>query len=284
MSLAVVDAASWIGRITEAHDHASVDRFRRLQALMNDAPDETAIHVPPLGHWLCFLPDARQDDLGPDGHPRLGRDLPDLGLPRRMWAGSRISFGAPVPIGSLLVRRTVIRSIEDKVGKSGRLAFVTLRHEIMVDGTIAITEEQDLVYREAAPPSRSSPPRQVTPQPLSERAIVGSHRFDAIELFRFSALTYNAHRIHYDRDYAQSREGYPGLVVQAPYQAMHLMAHLRRRNPGRMIRSFAFRVHGPLFEGEEAVFGIEASANGATLWLRPDCGPPSITAIAEFAP
>lgn len=278
----MAEVEDWLGRVTEARDVAVAGPQHRLHALLNDEFGETA-DVPPLGHWLYFLPDARQDGLGADGHPRLGSDLPDLGLPRRMWAGSRITFDAPVPIGSALVRRTAIASIEKKVGKSGPLAFVTLRHEISTNGTIAITEEQDLVYREAAPVAHPAPPRAIEPRPLPEGAIVASHRFDAAELFRFSSLTYNAHRIHYDRDYARTVEGYSGLVVQAPFQAISLMAHLHRNSTRRSVRTFSFRTHGPLFEDEEAVLGIEAAGDGASLWLRPEHGPASVTATVGFA-
>jgi 3-methylfumaryl-CoA hydratase len=265
----------WIGRRTHVLDIASQAPLRRLAALL-DRDEPAPLNVPPLGHWFYFLPEARQSQLGGDGHPILGTELPDFGLPRRMWAGSRVSFERPIPVGSEIERVTEIAAIRRKEGASGPLVFVTLRHTISVEGESAVVEEQDLVYREAAAPGTGIAPRKpVAPAP----AIVTSvHAFTPVELFRFSALTFNGHRIHYDHDYARDIEGYPGLVVHGPYQAFMLMDLFRTTYPDRRVASFTFRAQAPLFDGEEATLGLDLQADGAALWLGPTGAGPSMTA------
>ena len=260
------DQGAWIGRTTEARDVASPEPLRQLGALV-DLPSGEQATVPPLGHWVYFLPVFGGEELGMDGHPRLGRELPDLGFPRRMWAGSRVEFVSRVPVGAPLVRRSTIRSIDHKEGRSGRFAVVTIRHDISCHGALAITEEQDLIYREAASP-RSDSPEQQTETPPSTDGAVTVHRFSEVELFLFSSLTRNAHRIHYDRDYAQAVEGYPDLVVQGPLLAMHLLAHFVRQCPEMRVRSFSFRIRRPVFCREDVTIGLERSDNDAALWLR----------------
>lgn len=278
------DHDEWIGRVSTAEDIAAAAPLRRLAALLDGDPQAGIETVPPLAHWLYFLPDARQSEIGADGHPSLGRSLPDFGLPRRMWAGSRVSFHAPIPIGAPLVRRTEIISITEKVGASGPLAFVTLRHQILTGNMVAIVDEQDLVYREAAVPGSPPPPPAFDREPVPEGAITCAKRFDAVQLFRFSALTFNGHRIHYDRDYARDVEAYPALVVHGPFQAISLIDHFSKNVPHAGVTSFAFRAHRPLFEGEEALLGVEADENKAISWIRPGGASPSITAAIGFKP
>jgi 3-methylfumaryl-CoA hydratase len=262
----VSEFAAWIGRESVRRDIATAAPMQGLAALL-DRSDGNAKLLPPLAHWLYFLPDAPQATLGPDGHPALGADMPALGLPRRMWAGSRIAFHASIEIGAELRRCTRIQSISLKQGSSGSLAFVTLRHEIEAAGAVAIIEEQDIVYREAVSgrPAGIAPAAQVE-TPASATVIRRS--LDPAFLFRFSALTFNAHRIHYDRDYAREIEGYPGLVVHGPLQAMLLVDLYRDTYPDREITAFTFRAQAPLFEGDEALFGLEPAETGGTLWVR----------------
>jgi 3-methylfumaryl-CoA hydratase len=231
-------------------DIAEAGRFARLAALL----DHSAAHwpagvVPPLGHWLCFLPNARQSDLGPDGHPRRTD-----AFPRRMWAGSRVRFLAPIPLGAAIERRTTMLSTEDKHGRSGAMRFVTLEHRISVEGAPAVIEEQDLVYRAAAEPGVIAERPAIDPgaPDATTRAIV----IDPVALFRFSALTFNAHRIHYDRDYARDGEGYAGLVVHGPLVATLLMDLMLRARPGFAPKAFEFRARSPLFDGENITLGM----------------------------
>ena len=260
------EQGGWIGRTTEARDVASPDPLRQLGALV-DLPSGEPATVPPLGHWVYFLPVLGHEELGVDGHPRLGGDIPGLGLPRRMWAGSRVEFVSRVPVGAPLVKRSTIRSIDHKEGRSGRFAVVTIRHDISCRGALVISEEQDLIYREAISPRSDSPPTQAEPPPSTGGAVT-IHMFNEVELFLFSSLTRNLHRIHYDRDYAQAVEGYPDLVVQGPLLAMHLMAHFVRQCPHSRVRSISVCIEGPVFCHAEVTIGLERSDDGAALWLR----------------
>ena len=201
--------------------------------------------LPALWHWLAFLPRVPQRELGADGHPQRGTFLPPIALPRRMFAGGRCTFDDVVTVGEPLVRTSSVASVEEKNGRSGKLVFVTVRHEIGRDGgPPAIVEEQDLVYRGPSAPVASAPhPAASLNWPWSwEMAI------DSTLLFRFSALTYNAHRIHYDRPYAIEQEGYPGLVVHGPLQAIALAELSRRHRPGERLTSFRFRAVRPCFD------------------------------------
>lgn len=242
-------------------DIASPRQARLLASLLDhtDAP-WCAGEFPPLAHWLLFPPDARQSLIGSDGHPAR----PDGGLPRRMWAGSRVRFLRPIRLGETVERRTTVASEVDKVGKSGAMKFVTLSHLLSVNGEFAIEEDQGIVYRAAVPAGTSA--RPLAPDtvadipPVARRLSVGP-----VELFRFSALTFNAHRIHYDRDYARNEEGYPGLVVHGPYLATLLMDHFLRHRPQSAVRGFSFRALRPIFDGEAFTLGLTEDAGGADL-------------------
>jgi 3-methylfumaryl-CoA hydratase len=264
------DFTSWIGRVETTTDVAEPGTYRRLADLLDHAqPNWDSTRAPPLGHWLNFLPRARQSELGEDGHPRVGGFLPPVPLPRRMWAGSRIEYLQPIPVGAAIERRSCIQSIQSKRGKSGDMIFVTVRHEVSVNGALARSEAQDLVYRAAAgvntglPQQAASLPvhsdwrRRVTPTPQL--------------LFRYSALTFNSHRIHYDREFCTTVEGYPDLVVQGPLIATLLIDHcLGRHRPDDIMR-FTFRAVCPLFRGEDFdLVGIEDEDGVDLFALRAD--------------
>lgn len=201
---------------------------------------------PPLWHWLCFPPVVRQSMLARDGHPIRQEDLSDL--PRRMWAGSRVRFLAPIAYDSPLTRQTTILSSVAKTGRTGRLQLVTQRHEIYAAGKIAIIEDQDLVYRGAAATTALSTAATPIARPEGQsRSIVPDERL----LFRYSALTFNAHRIHYDKPYATLVEGYSGLVVQGPLSATLLLDHYLRLHPEKTVTAFSFRAIAPAFAGNE---------------------------------
>ncbi|QIE57950.1 acyl dehydratase [Pikeienuella piscinae] len=258
-------------------DHPAIGRTRAISDLI-DPWREAALHAaldlagPPPGagdalpsfhHWIYFLEAAPGRALGRDGHPATGGFIPDLGLPRRMWAGGRLEFHRPLPIGAGAERRTTIENITRKSGRSGPLAFVTLRHEISGAHGLAITEWQDLVYRDDADPA--------APAPTSAPAPAGESRARAVALgpvalFRYSALTFNGHRIHYDREYARDVEGYPGLVVHGPLIAQLLLA-LAEEHHGPPAR-FRFRARAPGFDFEEITLCAVDVPAGARLWAK----------------
>jgi 3-methylfumaryl-CoA hydratase len=270
--------AEWIGRSETVEDIASPAPLAGMAALLDhETPPWREGEVPPLGHWLYFLPRARQSQIGADGHPNRGGFLPPIELPRRMWAGSRIEWHAPLKIGAKIANCSTIKAIEHKTGRSGEMVFLTVRQEISGDGVLAITEERDVVFREASKPGEA--PKAEAAQP---RAAEWSRTLtpDETQLFRFSALTFNAHRIHYDRDYATKVEGYPDLVVQGPYTALLLMDHFLRRNPRATVKAFSFRARAPHFAGRP----LKLCAAERALWGENDTGAVGMTAQIIPAP
>ena len=271
---------SWIGRTESASDRADAGQLAGLAALLDHGTSPWIEgEAPPLSHWLYFLTRARQSELGEDGHPRRGGFLPPVELPRRMFAGARISFHAPVPIGAALTRISTIENVEAKSGKTGTMVFVTVRHEIAANGTPALTEIQDIVYREAlkAPASPRAEPD------ARESEITWKVVPDPVLLFRYSALTFNGHRIHYDRTYCREVEFYPGLVVHGPLTATLLMDHFLRAHPGTRIKSFSFRARRPLFDIAPFGLCLAHTEKGAELWARNDAGEAAVTSVLETA-
>lgn len=257
------DAA--IGRTRTLSDRIDPWREAALHAaldLAGPAP-ETGAPLPSFHHWIYFLEAAPGRALGRDGHPATGGFIPDLGLPRRMWAGGRLEFHRPLPIGVVAERLTTIENIERKTGRSGALAFVTLRHEISGPDGPALTEWQDLVYREEADPDAPSPTAAQAPEGESRARAV---TLGPVTLFRYSALTFNGHRIHYDRNYAREVEGYPGLVVHGPLIAQLLLA-LAEETHGPAA-SFRFRARAPAFDYEEITLCAADEPAGARLWAK----------------
>jgi 3-methylfumaryl-CoA hydratase len=211
-------------------------------------PPDAGSPLPLLWHWLAFLPQARQSDLGEDGHPRTGSFLPPADGRSRMYAGGRIAIGSAPVVGEPLTRTSRVSDVARKKGRTGDLMFVTVDHEF-TSGRAVIHERQNLVYRDA----RRFEAREA-PEPREDAHVWAWGRDVRIEptlLFRFSALTYNAHRIHYDRDYATGAEGYPALVVHGPLQAVLLADAVARVFPGRAVRSFEFRALAPAFDDHD---------------------------------
>lgn len=237
----------WIGRTQSTEDDLSISVARGAAALfdrddLDIAPD---LPLPPLWHWFHFLPTAPQHRLSEDGHPERGDFIPPIPLPRRMFAGARTHFLKPLLIGRPAVREAEIRDVKFKTGRSGELAFVTVTHRIHQGGELCIEEERDIVYREAGGPVAA--PVAVEPEPAPAGSWERHVDPDPRLLFRFSALTFNAHRIHYDRPYAMEVEGYPALVVHGPLNAM-LLAELVREHDARPLRHFSFRGRAPVFD------------------------------------
>jgi 3-methylfumaryl-CoA hydratase len=258
----------WIGRTeTRTARIAAAPLVAMSATLDRDDPEPGAgTEVPPLWHWLYFTPTAKQSDLGPDGHFKRGAFVPPIPLPRRMFAGARVTFHAPLRIDEEVQRVSRIESVETKTGRTGTLAFLKMRHELSNAAGVCLVEEQDIVFRE--PPRADAPPPAATPAPADHqfsREIVP----DPVLLFRYSALTFNSHRIHYDRDYATGVEGYPGLVVHGPFIATLLADLLRRQRPDARLRRFEFKAVRPLFDLHSfATCGRESEAGRFDLWAR----------------
>jgi 3-methylfumaryl-CoA hydratase len=268
-----VQPDAWIGRQEIRTEKVEREPFQRLRAMLDQDPDETGDIIPPLGHWLCFLPDARQSALGPDGHPGNGNFLPDFGLPMRMWAGSRLTYSHPIRIGEEITRTSTLVSVEEKTGRTGPLAFVTVRNELRAGNQDRLTEELDIVFRD-----RSGQGRLPPGEPKSPGDKVRTIQPETSLLFRYSALTFNSHRIHYDRDYAVKEEGYPGLVVHGPLLATLLMDHFISAKPGETIRTFEFRARRPIFDQAPFTVHLTSTSQGAELWAAGPDQCPAMTA------
>ncbi len=258
-----VNIQDWIGREETHEDHVARGPFRRLDAMLDRPIEPHAKAIPPLGHWLCFLPGAAQAELGPDGHPQRGGLIPPLPLPMRMAAGSRLTFHAPIPFGADIRRVSKIMNIVEKQGRTGPLAFLTCRYQVFNGATLCVTEEADVVFREKSGNAGAAPPGERRPSSVA-RVIDPQTPL----LFRFSALTYNGHKIHYDRDYAMNVEAYPGLVVHGPLLATLLVDHFRRHRPKDSIKTFEFRAQRPVFDLSPFTVNLEDTAGGADVWAN----------------
>ena len=236
--------------------------------------------IPPGWHWLYFLETKPHSELAHDGHAKRGGFLPPVTLPRRMWAGGRIEFLRPVRIGDTIQRDSEILSVEPKQGKSGSLVFVTVRHTVLVAGETAVVEEHDIVYREAAKPDEAPAPGKPAPATAAWRRELVA---DEVMLFRYSALIFNAHRIHYDIDYCRHEEHYPGLIVHGPLQTT-LLLDLSRRHEPRPVRKLDYRAQSPLFHTDRfSVNGhLAPDGNLAQLWTASPGGNYAMTATAYY--
>ena len=276
----------WVGRSQELADDIAAAPLAGLSATLDrdDPPPRAGAQVPPLGHWLYFLPQARQGELGPDGHPKRGGFLPPVPLPRRMWAGGRLAWvpGNPLRVGDAARRISRIESVAHKTGRSGEMVFVQVRHEVRNDHGPCLSEEHDIVYRAAAQPGDPvAPPTPATTTATWQRRIVP----DDVLLFRYSALTFNGHRIHYDRRYATGVEGYPGLVVHGPLIAMLLLDLVRRHESRAVVERFSFRAVRPTFDEHAFFVSGEPSADGrhVRLWAHDHQGWLTMQAEADLA-
>jgi len=239
--------AAWLGRTEERRDTVTATPMAALAATLDrdDPAPSAGTTLPPLWHWLYFLPLAKQSEIGADGHPRRGGFLPPVELPRRMWAGGRLSFLQPLRVGDAMTRTSRIASIASKQARSGPLVFVTVEHEIATAaGGVALREEHDIVYRELPAPGATAIPAAAPTDETFARKIAP----DDVLLFRYSALTFNGHRIHYDRRYVTEVERYPGLIVHGPLIATLLLDLLRREMPGAEVASFRFKAVRPTFD------------------------------------
>ncbi|PLS20031.1 FAS1-like dehydratase domain-containing protein [Neptunicoccus cionae] len=255
-----------LGRTVEISDTLDPARAAAMKATLDLAGPvpEARDPLPPFWHYAYFWEPQRPADLGRDGHPRTGDFIPNLGLPRRMWAGGALEFHTPIRLGEPAVKRTTITDVQEKDARSGKLAVVTLDHKITQWGELCLSETQSLLYREEAAPDA---PKPVPPVAPTDETVSQSRKFSPTDLFRYSALTFNGHRIHYDRDYAMQVEGYAGLVVHGPILAQ-MLVNLAQGMLGELSR-FSFRATAPLFDFEEATFCARPEGdNGLALWVR----------------
>jgi 3-methylfumaryl-CoA hydratase len=304
----------WVGKTETLSDDITTAPLRALSATLDrdDALPMPGTAVPPLWHWLYFLPQHRQSELGPDGHAKRGGFLPPVPLPRRMWAGGRLQWlpDNPLRVGDAVQRISRIASVTHKAGRTGDLLFVLVQHEVHNAKGLALTEEHDIVYRAApqAPtlgtgvsslppegalasrggPSALAQPNDPVPSPVPAETGAAWQREivpDAVLLFRYSALTFNGHRIHYDRRYVTEVEGYPGLIVHGPLIATLLVDLVRRHAPGAFIKSFSFKAVRPTFDLHPFRLNGQPSEDGKTvrLWAEDHEGWLTMQGSAELA-
>lgn len=269
---------SWVGRTSVQDDLLAPDRVAALGATLDwgDPPPMEGDAAPPGAHWLYFWSQAPARELGPDGHARRGGFLPPVPLARRMWAGGRLVWHGPLRLGRHASRRSRIAEVAHKQGRTGELVFVTVAHEIEQDGVVRLDEEHDIVYREGGTAEGDGATRTAPPEATWSRTVSA----DPVLLFRYSALTFNGHRIHYDRPWCLE-EGYPGLVVHGPLLATWLLDLLRRAMPAAGLSRFSFRALRPAFDGAPITLAGRPTASGAALWAETE-GTLAMEATAEF--
>jgi 3-methylfumaryl-CoA hydratase len=272
----------WVGKTETRTDTVAAWPVAALAATLdrNEPEPITGDELPLAWHWLYFLDAKPASELGPDGHPKRGGFLPPVPLPRRMWAGGRIEFIAPIRIGDPIRRDSEILSVEPKHGRTGSLVFVTVRHLISVGDKVNIREEHDIVYRDAAKPGDAPPAGKPAPKTAAwQRSVVG----DPVLLFRYSALTFNGHRIHYDLDYVKNEEHYPGLIVHGPLQTT-LLLDLCRRHVGRPVKKLDYRAMHPVFHSEQFTVNGAPAADGASaeVWTANAAGNQAMAGVAYF--
>lgn len=284
-----LDFSSFIGRKECQEDFISPAPAKAMGAIFDKVmPSNGESYLPPLWHWLYFWPLTLQSELGPDGHEKLGKFLPQVPLPRRMYAGGSCEFIRPIRIGSQALKESVISNIEFKRGTSGPLCFVSVEHRIIQDDIVSSIETQNIVYRDT-PKSESrassislgevrSSPGEIgfesvePPSFASDWLRNGTIKAESPLLFRFSALTCNSHKIHYDLLWAIGEEGYDQLIVHGPLVALSLLEILRSDSNWPLVKSFSFRSHSPAFLGETIVLKADKEINSSTVNLSASVG------------
>jgi 3-methylfumaryl-CoA hydratase len=272
---------SAIGLSERAQDTLDLRQARLMQTTLDQAATaQIGDPLPPFWHYLYFNPLIRASDLAADGHERLGRFIPDMGLPRRMWAGGRLEIDKPLHLGETVEKVSTIRRIEEKTGRSGRLCFVTLEHDFLVAGEHRQREIQNIVYRAAPSPGAPLPQGISAPD---NATFVREVTPDPVLLFRYSALIFFGHRIHYDADYARDVEGYPGLVFHGPLTATLLIGLGIEKLGQRRIEAIDIRALSPLFDNAPFTLEGRAATTGLELWARTPEGATAMTVTLHAA-
>jgi 3-methylfumaryl-CoA hydratase len=269
----------WIGRSTQASDVVTAQLVRGLRAtlFLDIGEPKSGDAAPFTVHWCLAQPVVPASELGPDGHPARGGFLPPVPLPRRMWAGGELELIDTLRVGDEATRTSTIKDVTSKTGSTGALCFVAVEHVIRTSRGTAIRERQDIVYRDVT--GNASPSRPAAPPPAPQHR--ETHFADPVLLFRYSALTFNGHRIHYDRDYVTKVEGYPGLIFHGPMQAalmVEFAAHLEGARP----KKFSYRGVQPLFDGAEFSINANQTVGGMELWTANAAGQPTMKASVEW--
>jgi 3-methylfumaryl-CoA hydratase len=273
----------WIGRSTQATDIVTAQLVKGLRAtlFMEIGEPKLGDAAPFTAHWCLAQPVYPMSELGPDGHPTRGGFLPPVPLPRRMWAGGELEFFDALRVGDETTRTSRIADVTMKTGSSGVLCFVSVDHLVTTPRGTALRERQDIVYRDisTAPPAATAakPP---APAPVAKHR--ESHMADPVLLFRYSALTFNGHRIHYDRDYVTKVEGYPGLIFHGPLQAALIVELAARLHGGTAPKKFGYRGLQPLFEGSEFSINANDTPAGMELWTANSAGQPTMKGTAVW--
>src|SRR5260221_9654988 len=272
----------WIGKSTEASDTVTAQLVKALRAtLFQDIGEPKAGDAAPWPtHWCLAQPVFPMSMLGPDGHPTRGGFLPPVPLPRRMWAGGELAFLDAVRVGDEVTRTSRIADVTMKTGSTGALCFVAVEHTIATPRGVAIRERQDIVYRDLSAAQPSAPAKPAPPPPVAKHR--ESHMADPVLLFRYSALTFNGHRIHYDRDYVTKVEGYPCLVFHGPLQAALIVELAARLHGGAAPKKLGYRGVQPLFESSEFTVNANKAASGMELWIANAEGQPTMKGTATW--
>jgi 3-methylfumaryl-CoA hydratase len=273
---------SWIGKSQTEHDTITAAPLRMMRATLNllDLPQTGATSaLPPLWHWLYFLPSPQQTELGDDGHAKRGGFLPPVPLPRRMWAAGQFEFFHDLALGDEITRTSTIDDVTVKTGRTGSLCFVRVRHEVSNQRGLALREFHDIVYRPLAAGDAKAPSYEASPSEAYSEVITPTDPL----LFRYSALTFNGHRIHYDRQYVTQVEGYPGLIVHGPLMATLLAGLGKKLNPQVRIASFEFRALKPVFDLHPfEICAGEAKDKSMDLWVKDFEGHITMKAVMKF--
>jgi 3-methylfumaryl-CoA hydratase len=273
---------AWIGRSTEATDIVTAQLVKGLRAtLFQDIGEPTTGDAAPFTvHWCLGQPVYPMSELGPDGHPTRGGFLPPVPLPRRMWAGGELQFLDPLRVGDQPTRTSRISDVTLKTGTTGTLCFVSVEHVVTTPRGPAIRERQDIVYRDVSTTAPAAPAKAAPSPPAAKHR--ETHVSDPVLLFRYSALTFNGHRIHYDRDYVTKVEGYPGLIFHGPLQAALIVELAAKLHSGAPPKTFSYRGVQPLFEGSEFSVNANETANGLELWTANAEGQPTMKGTATW--
>jgi len=273
----------WVGRSEERTDVVTAHLVAGLRSalFLDIGKPKEGDAAPFTAHWCLTVPVAPMSELSPDGHPVRGGFLPPVPLPRRMWAGGEINFGEPLRVGDVVTRTSTIKDLNLKSGSTGLLCFVSVDHVFRTPRGVAIRERHDIVYRGMPTAEANATPAKPVAAPAapkhSERRLA-----DPVLLFRYSALTFNGHRIHYDRDYVTKVEGYPGLIVHGPLQAALLVELAAKLQNGKAPTKFTYRGLQPLFDGSDFTVNASDTSGGMELWTANSAGQPTMKGMATW--